>query len=145
MLALFVNGNHIGDLRNTYAYEMAMLMCSKVGDSAVLYTIDHYDHMPEMCHRIYYRNSLGVQESDPDPDLDYYNPEMWDKVEKEPIITHKLRDKVYAKSHTERSYAESDHHRYRIGSEGYMSYVKRQERRAARKLGKEHIKEQLAA
>jgi hypothetical protein len=43
MLALFINGEHIGNLRDRYAYKMAEEACVKVGDTAILYTIDHYD------------------------------------------------------------------------------------------------------
>ena len=143
MLSLFVNGTHIGLLHLPYAYQMAERMCDKLGDVVALYTVDPYDHVAEQCVKVYHKNSQGVQVYDYCHELDFY-PIMWDKVEEEPTTNFKVRDKMYAKVRTERTYGEADHkHSNRKGSRSYMSFIKRQERRSARKLSKSLIQEQM--
>lgn len=145
MLALYINGTHIGNIRESFAHKLAKEGCEQVGDSATLYTLDPYDHMAEECVMLYYRNSMGVQERRDVRELDFYSP-RWDEEEKEETYMGRLRDNMYAKVHTERTYGEQDHkHSNRQSSRNYMSFIKRQERRSARKLGKAHIKEQMAA
>lgn len=145
MFAIFINGNYIGNLIPTLAHDYAMGMCVNLGDAATLYEVDSYDGYPTGDGVVtYYRNSKGVQEAHT---ADWWDTrDTWDYFDHpETISSHTLRDRVYAKVRTSRTYMVGDHHYYGLGRPTYMSYLKRQDHKSYRKLSKALIREQMVA
>lgn len=152
MLALFVNARYIGILVSDMAIGIAESMCKKAGDVAELKHVD-YMNEPSVTKTTYYHNGNNLITLDHTPrgaywcqDCSDWHEDVWDEeiMSEEEEIQPKLRTSTYTKRLTGFKYNRSDAKRGFI-SRRSMKEDKRDINRAARRVMKEIIKEQLIA
>jgi len=131
---------------------IARMMCERRGGIVSVHTRDDREEYPLTLWEFSYIDSGGrllrVSQDDMyewDDRCEMSEDFFYGPPPSEPK-DYMVRMKPYARTHSVRSYGESDHrHSNRKSSLNYMSFIKRQERRAARRMGKALIREQLHA